>query len=107
LIQCIPLVIYGFLLNYYTMFPRVLANEMFGTKILGYYASVATPAIIVQVAASFVFTPLITLFSEYYNKKEYSKLYKVMFKVIAITIGIGLCAIIFSNFFGNIMFKIL
>ena len=107
LIQCIPLVIYGFLLNYYTMFPRVLANELFGTKTLGYYASVATPAIIVQVAASFVFTPLITLFSEYYNKKEYNKLYKTMFKVIAITVGIGLCAIIFSNFFGNIMFKVL
>ena len=32
LIQCVPLVIYGFLLNYYTMFPRVLANEMFGTN---------------------------------------------------------------------------
>lgn len=107
IIQCIPLVIYGFLLNYYSMYPRVIANELFGTKILGYYASVATPAIIVQVAASFIFTPLITLFSEYYNKNQLKKLYKTMIKVIIVTLFIGLLATVFSLFFCNFMFKIL
>lgn len=107
IIQCIPLVIYGFLLNYYAMYPRVLANELFGTKILGYYASVATPAIIVQVAASFIFTPLINIFSEYYNEKEFKKLFITMFRVIFITLVMGALAIVFSIFFSEFMFKIL
>lgn len=107
LLQCVPLVIYGFVLNYYTMYPRVLANELYGSKILGYYASVATPAIIVQVAASFIFTPLITLFSEYYNNEQYSKLYKTMIKVIFVTLVLGAGACIFSIFLKDIMFKIL
>lgn len=107
LIQCVPLVLYAFLLNYYSMYPRVLANEMFGTKILGYYASVATPAVIVQVAASFIFTPLITLFSEYYNEKKYNQLFKTMFKVIVLTLIIGLCALCVSSLFCNFAFKIL
>lgn len=107
IIQCIPLVIYGFLLNYYAMYPRVLANELFGTKILGYYASVATPAIIVQVAASFVFTPLINVFSEFYNEKQYIELFKTMFKVIIVTIMMGILAIVFSVFFSEFMFRIL
>ena len=107
LLHCLPLVVYGFLLNYYMMYPRVLANDLYGAQILGYYASVATPAIIVQVAASFIFTPLITLFSEYYNKKQFNKLYITMFKVIAITLLMGGLTIVFSIFIRDFMFKLL
>ena len=107
ILQCIPLVVYGFLLNYYAMYPRVLANELFGTEILGYYSSVATPAIVVQVAASFIFTPLIALFSEYYNEKKYDKLFTTMYKVVILTLIIGVCGIMVSICFRDFIFKIL
>ena len=107
LLQCIPLVIYGFLLNYYTMYPRVVANELFGTRILGFYASVATPAIIVQAAASFIFTPLITLFSEYYNEKKYKELFKTIIRVVIITIIIGCLILLMSTLLCDFMFGLL
>lgn len=107
LLQCIPLVIYGFILNYYTMYPRVVANELFGTKILGFYASVATPAIVVQAAASFIFTPLITLFSEYYNEKKFKELFKTIIRVILITILISGLILIMSELLRDFMFGLL
>ena len=107
LLQCLPLVIYGFLLNYYSMIPRVVANETYGSKILGFYASVATPALIIQVAASFIFNPLISLFAEFYHNKDYKKIISLMIKVIICVLLIGIIGIIGSYFFADFILLLL
>ena len=80
LIICIPLVIYGFLFNYVSMYPKVTLENILGTKMLGYYSTVATPALIIQVACSFIFSPLVSHFAELYDKNKIRELKRIMNK---------------------------
>lgn len=107
LLQCLPLVIYGLVFSYVSMYPRIDAEQLYGTKMLGYYASVATPALIIQVAATFIFSPLVSLFADLYNKKDFKQFNKVMWRVISIIILIGLLGIIGAHFFASWALSIL
>lgn len=101
LIQCVPLVLYGLIFSYVAMYPKVFAEGLYGATTIGYYASVATPALIIQVAASFIFTPLISLFANYYDKKDYKKFNKEMFKIIAIILILCIVALVGSHFLAD------
>ena len=107
LIICIPLVIYGFLFNYVSMFPKVTLEKILGTKMLGYYSTVATPALIIQVACSFIFSPLVSHFAELYDKNKIKELKQIMNKTNLLIMIIGLLGIIFSHFFANFFLTIL
>lgn len=91
LIECIPLVIYLFLSTAIGSIPRFFLEKYYGNEILGIFASVATPAVIVQVASSYVFNPMITLFAEKLEQKEQSGFLKLFFKCL---LGIGIISII-------------
>ena len=107
LIICIPLVIYGFLFNYVSMFPKVTLEKILGTKMLGYYSTVATPALIIQVACSFIFSPLVSHFAELYDKNKIRELKRIMNKTNLLILIIGLLGIIFSHFFANFFLTLL
>lgn len=107
LLQCIPLVVYGIVFNYVAMYPKVMSEELFGTTMLGYYASVSTPALIIQVAATFIFNPMISLFADYYNKKDFKKLNIAVFKVIMLIIIIGIIGLIASHFLASWVLNLL
>lgn len=107
LIICIPLVIYGFLFNYVSMYPKVTLENLLGTKMLGYYSTVATPALIIQVACSFIFSPLVSHFAELYNKNKIKELKKIMNKTNVIILLIGLLGLLFSHYFANFFLTLL
>ena len=107
LLISLPLVIYGIIANCIAMNPRIFINQKFGDVILGYYASVATPALIIQVAASFIFNPLITLFAEYYDIKDMKNFYRTLIKVLIAVILIGVVGLFVSTFFGEFLLKLL
>lgn len=101
IIQCIPLSLYGLVFSYVAMYPRVYAEQLYGAELIGYYASVATVALVVQTAASFIFNPLISLFANYFNNKDFKKFNKEMFKIIFFILLIGLVALIGSHFLAD------
>lgn len=107
LIICMPLTIYGFLSNGLQAYPKYLLEKLTSSEILGIYSSVATPVLIIQVASTFIFNPLITLFAELYNKKDSKGFYKLVIKVIVAIICIGIIAIIFSNILGKFALSLL
>ena len=107
LIICIPLVIYGFLFNYVSMYPKVTLENILGTKMLGYYSTVATPALIIQVACSFIFSPLVSHFAELYDKNKIKELKQIMNRTNILIIIIGITGILFSHFFANFFLTLL
>lgn len=107
LVHCIPLSLYGIIFNYVTMYPKVYAEGLYGAELIGYYASVATPALIIQVAASFIFTPLISMYADYYKNEQYKKFNKSMFKVILLIVILSIGALIFSNYFSKLFLSII
>jgi O-antigen/teichoic acid export membrane protein len=70
LIECFPLTSNAFMMNLLALVPLYFLEQIYSSKILGIYSSVATPTVIVQAASNFIVSPLITLFAEYYKDKQ-------------------------------------
>ena len=64
-IEFLPLTVASFLNLFSMTYPRQVLEMYSGTELLGIYATIATPTIIIQVAASYIFNPLLTTFAFY------------------------------------------
>lgn len=107
LVECLPLAAYLFLSIATSTIPRFFLEEILGSEMLGIYASIATPVLIIQTVATYIFTPLIVLFAQYViddNTKQFSRLF---IRVITTIGGISLISIIGAKIFGELGLKIL
>ena len=107
LIHCIPLSLYGIIFNYLSMYPKVYAEKIFGESLIGYYASVATPALIIQVAVSFIFTPLTSMYADFFEKKNYKAMNKSVLKIILLIVCFTFAALVFSHFFSDLLLSVI
>lgn len=107
LLLCTPLAIYSTISNYAAALPRVEIASIYSEDVLGIYSSYANIAIMVQVAASFLITPLSTYFAELFKENNLEKFKKTMIKIVLIIIAIGVIAITGSTLFGKTIFKAL
>lgn len=105
--KCLPITIYGILTSLVSTYPRIILENKLGEELLGIYSSVYSPTMIIQVAAMFIFNPLITLFAEYYHNKDSKNFYKLIFKVTLIIIFISIVGLIGVNIFGTFGLRIL
>ncbi|WP_165054714.1 MULTISPECIES: lipopolysaccharide biosynthesis protein [unclassified Adlercreutzia] len=110
LIACLPIAIYGFLLNVVGQAPRYFIESLLGDQALGFYASVAMPVVIVQVSASFIFSPLVTPLAASVSANEYRRYFamiaKVLFFIALLAVFAFFAAFTVGNpilvlFFGN------
>lgn len=97
LIECLPLAIYTLLSNLLMSLPRIDLETIKGTEILGIYASIAIPAAIIQVFAGYIFSPVLTIFAEHVDNRNFKSFrelfiktsgYIIIFSLIAIIVGI-------------------
>lgn len=107
LIECSPLVIYIVVNNLIPTMPKYFLERFYTEEILGIYTTIATPALLVQTAISFVFSPLISIFALAFEEKQFQKFNRLFNKCILIQIIIGIFALLGGKIFGNIGLKIL
>lgn len=81
LIEFLPLTIGGVLSSLGPSLPRQFLEAEQGSKVLGIYSTVATPAVFVQVAATYVFNPVLTEFASLYQRGEKRRFLKLLFKI--------------------------
>lgn len=86
-----PLFFNGILSTLIANIPRLAAQRILGEEMLGYYASAATPAIVVQLAANSIFSPCVPLLSEQFKNND-RKIFKTIVKIQLIIILVGACA---------------
>jgi len=88
---CFPLFLYFLFINMIMPVPRYFLEKIESGTILGYYSSVAVPASMIPMLASFVFNTFIGLFtekSEKGDKKGFVKLFwMITLVIVAITAG--------------------
>lgn len=96
LIVCFPVAMYGILINTGAQLPRYFIELLMGAEQLGYYTSVAMPVVIVQVAANFIFAPLVTPLAVNLNRGNYKGFLKLVIRTL-IFIG-ALAALSFIGF---------
>ena len=88
-LKFLPLAIGTFLSTLSTSLPRQVLEKIYGSKILGIYATIATPAVIVQVAASYVFNPLLVIFADYRKENNYKGFKKILLNSLLIVFVIS------------------
>ncbi len=73
LITCLPAVISSAAFTAITSVPRQTLESMQGEEKLGYYGTIATPLLIVQILATSIFNPMLTELAEFYNNGQTKK----------------------------------
>lgn len=101
LVTCIPLVGYTFFINGTVSIARYILEKEIGSEMFGYYTSVATPAVIVQTAATFIYAPFVTILSRDYFEKNYFAYVKTIKNVLMIIGIICIAAIAGSLLLGE------
>lgn len=88
--HCLPIVIAAIACGAVPSIPRQYLSAYAGAAALGIYASVAAPIAIVQMGASYIYNPLLSYFSEAYEKKDLRRLVSLLAKA---TLGISILGI--------------
>lgn len=97
LLTCIPLAIVAFLNNLSINIPRIYLEKEYGSVIMGYYSSVASPTLVIQLAATTIFAPLVPILAKEYNNKNKKNFVKILMKFGIAVIGLSIVALIGSK----------
>lgn len=100
-IECFPLVVYTLLSSAIGSVPRLFLERIAGTYNLGIYSSVATPTLIIQMGATYVFNPFVTLFAERYHANDKKGFLSALKKCILAVFAIAVVGIIGGKLLGR------
>ena len=99
--ECFPLFVYAICLNAVVPIPRYFLEKLSGSEVLGYYASVAIPASLIQLLASYIYTSFTKLFSDYIAENKKAAFLSLFWKLLGAIIGTVLFALAGSALLGE------
>ncbi len=94
--ECLPLVLYGICINSIMPTARLVLEFYHEKRVLGYYATVASIALLVQSLTSFIFSPLIGLFSDSYERNDKKAIRHLFIKLTIMLLGVTAASILAS-----------
>lgn len=101
MITLIPLVIVSVTNNLSISLPKYFLERYYGEAVLGYYSSVATPSMIVQVGASTIFVPLITPLADKLAADDKKGFVDILKKVAIVFVLLSVLAVVISAWLGE------
>lgn len=81
--------------------PRQVLGAMFGASALGAYASVASPVVVVQMGAQYIYSPLLSSFAQCYLAKDASGFLRLFAKVFVAIIVLAVVSLIGFAWLGE------
>ena len=91
-----------------TSIPRQMLEKELGEKALGYYGTIATPLMVVQVMATSIFNPMLTQLAEDYHDGKTTEFFKKLLKNVltlaAITAFVLICVVLVGEFAVGLVF---
>ena len=81
--------------------PRQVLGMMFGASALGIYASVASPVVIVQMGAQYIYSPLLSSFAQCYLAKDTSGFLRLFAKVFVAIMVLAVVSLIGFSLVGE------
>lgn len=105
--RCLPLMINGVVMTLLVAIPRLILEKLSSTSVLGVYAAVTAPTVIISTFATSLATPLLSYCANAWFHKKGKELYLFIFLpltliCICIVIGVPL-----GNLFGSIILSFL
>lgn len=90
--ECLPIVVFTFLLSLENLIPKQVLQQLNGTDELGIYSTIASPTLVVQVFASVAFNPFLPGMSKLYVDGDYKAFRKLLHKVFLAFVG--MCVVV-------------
>lgn len=87
--------------------PRQFLAARFGEASLGIYASVAAPAALIQMSASYIYIPLIGVFANHFAHHRTREVARLMVRVLASIAGVGLVAAVALQLVGPWLLRLM
>lgn len=106
LTYCLPIVIAAIACAVVPSVPRQFLSSFDGEAALGIYASVAAPAAVIQMGASYIYNPMLSIFAEKADSDTQG--FKTLFlKTLAGIVGIGVAGVAAYALFGPWLLRII
>ncbi len=106
LVTCFPAVIASASFTAITTVPRQVLESMQGKEALGYYGTIATPIVIVQIMATGIFNPMLTDLSYLYEKRNTRGFMKRIISNLLILLGLTVCTFLGVLLLGKFAVKL-
>lgn len=101
LTECLPLVVYSALNTTAASLPKILMEQVLGGDKLGIYGPVTAPVLMLQVGASYLFTPFITVFSQSYADRDAHRFWDAVLSVQGIVTALLPVGWLVAHFLGG------
>ena len=93
LAYCLPIVLAAIACAVVPSVPRQYLSILGGDAALGVYASIAAPAAVIQMGASYIYNPLLSLFSQRYISGDITGFRKLFGRALAAIAALGIAGI--------------
>ena len=101
LITCLPLAVVAFLNNLSINIPRIYLEGYFGAEVMGYYSSVASPTVVIQLAATTIFAPLVPLLTRQYQTGERKQFLQTLGRFSGLVIALSAVCLVVCKLLGR------
>lgn len=100
MLECLPLCVSSFLLNYFGNAPKYAIDSFMGDEMQAYYTYLFMPCFVINLFVSFAIQPLLTKLSLYWMQKKKKEFLKLVLLVVVCTMGIALVVILGGEIVG-------
>lgn len=101
LFTCLPLAVVAFLNNLSLNIPKIYLENSFGSEAMGQYSSVASPTLVIQLAATTLFAPLVPILTQQYLAKDKTKFLTIVKKFAALVAVLSLICVGAAKWLGE------
>lgn len=101
LTECFPLAVYSALSTTTASLPKILMEQVLGGSDLGIYSAATTPVLLLQVGATYLFTPFITLFSTAYADRSRKRFRRAVLGVQGVVLALLPIGWLIARFLGR------
>ncbi len=101
LMECLPLAVYSALNTTAASLPKIMMEQVLGGEKLGIYSPVTAPVLLLQVGATYLFTPFITVFSSSYFERDKRGFWRAILAVQGIVVALLPAGWLVAHFLGG------
>jgi len=105
--ECLPALGYAICINSIVSVARFFIEQHHGEETLGYYGSVSTIAVVVQIASSLILSPLNGVISDYYARGERHKILEMLGKTAVLLFALTGIAVAGAAVLGKFVLALL
>jgi O-antigen/teichoic acid export membrane protein len=101
IMTCVPILISNLVYSLIVFLPRYYIEDIYGESLLGIFASISAPALVIPMLASYIYTPLMPMLTKHHVENNKQSLTKLIVKIGSVILGIALIVLCAGQLLGE------